>query len=64
MNTQADLLKTLSYCVYIYLKPLIMFTIQETTAHNFVSAFLQSTNMLQPLLQLLVGPRAQLVTQD
>ena len=41
-----------------------MSTAQETTVCNFVSAFLQGTNMLQPLLQLLVGPRVQPVTQD
>ena len=41
-----------------------MSTAQETTTCNFVSAFLQGTNMPQPPLQLLVGPRAQLVTQD
>ena len=40
MDTQADPLKTLSYCAYIHLKPLIMSTTQETTACNFVSAFL------------------------
>ena len=45
MDTQADLLKTLSYYTYIYLKPLIMSTTQETTACNFVFAFLQGTNM-------------------
>ena len=45
MNTQADSLKTLSYCVYIHLKPLIMSTTQETTTCNFVFTFLQSTNM-------------------
>ena len=64
MNTQADSLKTLSYCVYSYYKLLIMFTTHKTTTHNFVSAFLQDTNMLQPPLQLLVGLRAQPVTQD
>ena len=64
MDTQADPLKTLSYCAYIYSKLLIMSTVQETTACNFVSAFLQGTNMLQLPLQLLVGLRAQLVTQD
>ena len=64
MDTQADPLKTLSYCVYNYLKPLIMSTTQETTACNFVSAFLQGTNMPQLPLQLLVGPRVQPVTQD
>ena len=41
-----------------------MSTVQETTACNFVSAFLQGTNLPQPPLQLLVGLRAQLVTQD
>ena len=41
-----------------------MFTVQETTTHNFVSAFLQGTNMPQPPPQLLVGLRVQLVTQD
>ena len=64
MDTQADPLKTLSYCVYSYYKLLIMFTTHKTTIYNFVSAFLQGTNMFQPLLQLLVGLRAQLVTQD
>ena len=64
MDTQADPLKTLSYYAYIHLKPLIMSTTQETTACNFVFAFLQGTNMPQPPLQLLVGPRVQLVTQD
>ena len=62
MDTQADPLKTLSYCVYIHLKPLIMSTVQETTACNFVFTFLQGTNMSQPPPQLLVGLRAQLVT--
>ena len=47
MNTQADPLKTLSYCVYSHYKPLIMFTAHKTTAQNFVSAFLQGTNMPQ-----------------
>ena len=46
MDTQADPLKTLSYYTYIHLKLLIMSTTQETTAHNFVSTFLQGTNML------------------
>ena len=64
MDTQADPLKMLSYCTYIHLKPLIMSTVQETTACNFVSTFLQGTNMPQLPPQLLVGPRAQLVTQD
>ena len=64
MNTQADPLKTLSYYTYIYLKPLIMSTTQETTVHNFVFAFLQGTNMSQLPPQLLVGLRSQLVTQD
>ena len=41
-----------------------MSTTQETTACNFVSAFLQGTNLPQPFLQLLVGLRAQPVTQD
>ena len=41
-----------------------MSTAQETTACNFVSVFLQGTNMPQLPLQLLVGLRAQLVTQD
>ena len=41
-----------------------MFTVQETTTCNFVSTFLQGTNMPQLPLQLLVGPRAQPVTQD
>ena len=62
MNTQADPLKTLSYCTYIYLKLLIMSTVQETTTHNFVCTFLQDTNMPQLPPQLLVGLRAQLVT--
>ena len=64
MNTQADPLKTLSYYAYSYYKPLIMSTTHKTTTYNFVSAFLQGTNMSQPLLQLLVGLRVQLVTQD
>ena len=41
-----------------------MSTTHKTTAQNFVSAFLQGTNMPQLPLQLLVGPRAQPVTQD
>ena len=41
-----------------------MSTTHKTTAWNFVSAFLQGTNMPQPPLQLLVGLRAQPVTQD
>ena len=41
-----------------------MSTTQETTTCNFVSAFLQGTNLPQPLLQLLVRLRVQLVTQD
>ena len=41
-----------------------MSTTQETTACNFVSTFLQSTNLSQLPPQLLVGLRAQLVTQD
>ena len=41
-----------------------MFTTHKTTTHNFVFTFLQSTNMSQPPLQLLVGLRAQPVTQD
>ena len=41
-----------------------MSTAQETTAHNFVFTFLQSTNLPQLPLQLLVGLRAQPVTQD
>ena len=41
-----------------------MSTVQETTACNFVFAFLQGTNMPQLPPQLLVGLRAQLVTQD
>ena len=64
MNTQADSLKTLSYCVYSYCKPLIMSTTHKTTTHNFVSTFLQSTNILYLFLQLLVGLKVQLVTQD
>ena len=39
-----------------------MFTTQETTACNFVSTFLQGTNLSQLSPQLLVGLRAQLVT--
>ena len=64
MNTQADSLKTLSYCAYSHYKPLIMSTAHKTTAWNFVSTFLQGTNMPQLPLQLLVGLRVQLVTQD
>ena len=41
-----------------------MFTTHKTTAQNFVSTFLQGTNMPQLPPQLLVGLRAQLVTQD
>ena len=41
-----------------------MSTAQETTACNFVSTFLQGTNMPQLPPQLLVRPRAQPVTQD
>ena len=41
-----------------------MSTTHKTTTQNFVSTFLQSTNMLQLLSQLLVGLRVQLVTQD
>ena len=41
-----------------------MSTTQETTVCNFVFTFLQGTNMPQLPLQLLVGLRAQLVTQD
>ena len=64
MDTQADPLKTLSYCAYSHYKSLIMSTTHETTAQNFVSTFLQGTNMSQLPLQLLVGLRAQPVTQD
>ena len=62
MDTQADPLKTLSYCAYSHYKPLIMSTVHKTTTQNFVSTFLQGTNMPQPPPQLLVGLRAQLVT--
>ena len=41
-----------------------MSTVHKTTTCHFVSTFLQGTNMPQLSLQLLVGLRVQLVTQD